>query len=69
MVSDETEETVKLAMETVKQVLPSDAFYGSGPCIGPAVFMIDDSIVEQAALSQSWPSARLLLCTFYFLQR
>ncbi len=69
MVSDETEETVKQAMETVKQVLPSDAFYGNGPCIGPAVFMIDDSIVEQAALSQSWPSARLLLCTFHFLQR
>ena len=69
MTSDECEQTVTQAMETVKQVLPPDAFYGSGPSGGPAAFMIDDSIVEQAALSKCWPSARLLLCTFHFLQR
>jgi len=56
-------------MEKVKEVIPSDAFYGNGPELGPAVFMIDDSVVEQAALSKSWPLAKILLCTFHFLQR
>ena len=69
MVSDESEQTVTKAMETVKQVLPADAFYGNGPLVGPSVFMIDDSTVEHAALSKSWPSASILLCTFHFLQR
>ena len=36
---------------------------------GLAVFMIDDSVVEHTALLKSWPSARILLCTFHFLQR
>jgi len=63
MVSDESEQTVTKAMETVKQVLPSDAFYGNGPLVGPSVIMIDDSTVEHAAL------ASILLCTFHFLQR
>ena len=69
MVSDETEQTVTKAMEMVKQVLPADAFYGNGPSVGPSAFMIDDSIVEHTALSVTWPSARILLCTFHFLQR
>ena len=69
MVSDETEQTVTKAMEMVKQVLPADAFYGNGPSVGPSAFMIDDSTVERSALSVTWPSARILLCTFHFLQR
>ena len=69
MVSDETEDTVYQALEFVKQVLPSHAFFGNGAQSGPAVFMIDDSIVEHNALLKSWPSARILLWTFHFLQR
>lgn len=69
MTSDETEETITWAMEKVKEVIPSDAFHGNGPGLGPAVFMIDDSVVEQAALSKCWPMAKILLCTFHFLQR
>ena len=70
MVSDETDKTVSQAMEIVKQVIPSaNAFHGKGPSAGPSIFMLDDSIVEQAALAKSWPSATLLLCTFHFLQR
>jgi len=69
MVSDETEDTECQALELVKQVLPSSAFFGNGAQTGPAVFMIDDSVVEHTALLKSWPSARLLLCTFHFLQR
>ena len=67
--SDETEETVTWAMEKVKEVIPSNAFYGNGPGLGPAVFMIDDSVVEQAPLSKCWPMAKIFLCTFHFLQR
>ena len=69
MTSDETEETVTWAMEKVKEVIPSDAFHGNGPGLGPAVLMIDDSVVEQATLSKCWPMAKILLCTFHFLQR
>ena len=69
MVSDETELTVTNAMQIVTQVIPSDAFYGKGAVNGPTAIMIDDSIVEQVALSKIWPSAIILLCTFHFLQR
>ena len=37
--------------------------------LGPAVLMIDDCVVEQAALSKCWPMAKVFLCTFHFLQR
>ena len=57
MTSDETEATVSWAMQNVKEVIPSDAFYGNGPLLGPAVFMIDDSLVEKSALSKTWPMA------------
>ena len=68
MVSDATEQTVTKAMEMVKPVLPADAFYGNGPSVGPSAFKIDDSTVERTALSVTWPSACILLCTFHFLQ-
>ena len=61
MTSDETEVTVSWAMQKVKEVIPSDAFYGNGPVLGPAVFMIDDSLVEKSALSKSWPMAKNFL--------
>lgn len=69
MVSDESEQTVTHVMEIVKD-LPSDAFFGSGPNGGPDVFMIDDStVVKNTALSTTWPSANVPLCTFHFLQQ
>ena len=40
MTSDETEGTVIWAMEKVKEVIPSYAFYGNGPELGPAAFMM-----------------------------
>ena len=69
MVSDESEPTVIQAIKMVKKVLPSDAFYGNGASTGPQIIMIDDNTVEQAALSKCWPCAKILLCTFHFLQR
>ena len=69
LTSDETEETIYKAFEMVKEVVPSAAFFEKGPDIGPQLFMIDDSMAEQSAIQRAWPSSRLLLCTFHFLQR
>lgn len=69
LTSDETEETIYKALEMVKEVVPSAAFFGKGPNIGPQLFMIDDSVAEQSAIQRAWPSSRILLCTFHFLQR
>jgi hypothetical protein len=69
LTSDEQEETIHKAFEMVKEVLPSDAFFGNGPHTGPRIFMIDDSSAERSTLGKTWPSAEILLCTFHFLQR
>ena len=53
----------------LKSILPEYAFFGRGTSTGPKVIMTDDSATERAALNQAWPSTRLLLCTFHFLQR
>ena len=63
--SDEKQDTIKRAMEMVKQVLPKEAFFGSK---GPKVIMTDDSSTERNALADVWPEATLLLCIFHFLQ-
>lgn len=64
--SDEKQDTIKRAMEMVKQVLPKKAFYGREE--GPKVIMTDDSSTERNALAKVWPEATLLLCIFHFLQ-
>ena len=69
LTSDEKEETVYKAFETMKEVMPSDAFFGRGSYNGPQIFMVDDSIVEQSAIGRAWPASCVLLCTFHFLQR
>ena len=69
LTSDEREDTVLKAFQLLKNVLPPNAFFGNGPSIGPQVFMIDDSISERLAIEKAWPSAKILLCTFHFLQR
>ena len=69
MTSDEQESTIYQAFQLFKKMLPADTFYGNCPIIGPQVVMIDDSIAERLAVEKAWPSATVLLCTFYFLQR
>ena len=64
--SDEKQDTINRAMEMVKQVLPTKAFYGRVE--GPNLIMTDDSSTERNALSRVWPKATLLLCIFHFLQ-
>ena len=53
----------------MKNVIPTGCFYGCGVDKGPHIFMTDDSSAERNALQSAWPSARLLLCVFHFLQR
>ena len=66
--SDEQESTIQQGLEMIKRVVPSEAFYGCGPDRGPAIVMTDDSSAERNATQKVWPDARLLLCTFHFLQ-
>ena len=64
----EDTETVMFGLETLKSVLPPDAFYGRGRDLGPHVFMTDDSDSERNALAAVWPQSVLLLCVFHVLQ-
>jgi len=36
-------------------ILPSNAFYGHGPQIGPMIILTDDSSAECNALELYWP--------------
>ena len=65
--SGESESTVTAALKKLKEVLPSNAFYGRGD-LGAKVMLTDDSPPERNALNIIWPDATLLLCIFYFLQ-
>ncbi len=69
LTSDAREVTLSQAFEMLRSVLPPTAFFGSDPNVGPQVIMTNDDAVERAALAVSLPAAKLLLCTFYFLQR
>ena len=52
----------------IKEVIPSGAFYGCGAEQGPGIVMTDDPTAERNAIQKVWLNARLLLCTFHFLQ-
>lgn len=65
--SDEKLATVKKSLQLLLEVLPEGSFYGHREW--PQVVMTDDSSTERDAISEVWPKARLLLCTFHFLQR
>ena len=64
--SDEKENTIKVALEKVKEVVPQNSLWHQSG--GPKVIMTDDSATERGALADVWPDACLLLCTFHFLQ-
>ena len=65
--SDEFEVMLEKAINLLKTILPSHAFFGRDPQIGPMVFMTDNSSAEHNALELCWPGIRLL-CTFHILQ-
>ena len=64
----EDAKTIEFGLELLKSVLPSDAFYGRGPSLGPVLCLTDDSDSERLALSSAWPQLILLLCQFHLLQ-
>ena len=64
----EDNKTIQYALELLKSILPSYAFYGRGPNVGPVLALTDDSDSEQMALSAAWPDLVLLLCQFHLLQ-
>ena len=66
--SDELKITLEKAINLLKTILPSHAFFGRGSTIGPMVFMTDDSSAERNALELCWPQGIRLLCTFHVLQ-
>ena len=60
--------TIKFGLELLKTVLPTYAFYGRGPALGPALGITDDSDSERQALLSAWPQLIHLLCQFHLLQ-
>ena len=59
--------TILHGLELLKSILPDNAFHGRGE-MGPSCFMTDDCDAEKNALSGTWPTATLLLCSFHVLQ-
>ena len=66
--SREDEKTIQKGLEILKKILPTNAFYGRGPNLGPVLALTDDSDAERNALKTVWPSIELLLCMFHVLQ-
>lgn len=61
--SDELEITLEKAINLLKTILPSHAFFGRGPQVGPIVFLTDDSSAERNALEMCWPQGIVLNST------
>ena len=57
--SDELEITLEKSINLLKTILPSCAFFGRGPEVGPMVFLTDDSNAERNALEICWPKGTL----------
>ena len=68
IVTKEDESTIRVALETLKENLPEDAFYGRGRNLGPHLAMTDDCLAERNALRTVWPAMIALLCHFHILQ-
>ena len=57
--SDKLEITLEKSINLLKMILPSYAFFGCGPEVGPIVFLTNDSSAERNALEICWPKGRL----------
>ena len=53
------------AMTTLKQLFPNCSFGGK---MYPDNILTDDCSPEREGLNKTWPSAKLFLCMFHFLQ-
>lgn len=57
---------ISAGFQLLKEFLGDKIFYGAAD--GPAVFMIDDSAAEQAAINSEWPNSTVLLSSFHVLR-
>src|SRR6266498_795938 len=65
---DEFEVTLEKAMNLLKTILSSYAFFGCGPQVRLIVFITDDSNTEHNVLQLCWPNSISLLCIFHVSQ-
>ena len=63
--SGESANIIHKAMTVLTGLFPDGAFYGQG---SPANVITDDSAAERDGLRRVWPSTKLYLCIFHFLQ-
>ena len=63
--SGESANIIYRAMTVLTGLFPDGAFYGQG---SPANVITDDSAAEKDGLRRVWPSTKLYLCIFHFLQ-
>ncbi|CAB5367359.1 unnamed protein product [Rhizophagus irregularis] len=68
LTSDESEVTIEFAINKLKSILPSNAFFGRGVDLDPSMFMTDDSAAERNAIELCWPNSKRFLCIFHVLQ-
>lgn len=65
--TSETEKVLTEGLLLLKDLFPSEAFFGRQEK-GPQVFMTDDSDAERKALHNVYSESTLLLCSFHILQ-
>ena len=65
--TSESEESILEALQLLLEILPEGAFGGRSHR-GPELFLTDDSKSERQAVKRAFPEAKLMLCTFHFLQ-
>ena len=63
--SGESANIIYRAMTVLIGLFPDGAFYGQG---SPANVITDDSAAEKDGLRKVWPTTKLYLCIFHFLQ-
>ena len=65
-----SEEAYVNGFKIYSEILPHDVKFNGlpGDALGPKIFMADDDPALRNALRRTWPSSRLLLCTFHVLQ-
>lgn len=63
--SGESASTIHSGLSVLEGLLPKCCFYGQG---SPENIMTDDSSAEREGLHRMWPSSKLYLCIFHFLQ-
>ncbi|CAG8751162.1 14117_t:CDS:2 [Rhizophagus irregularis] len=61
LTSDESEVTIEFAINKLKSILPSNAFFGRGVDLDPSMFMTDDSAAERNAIELCWPNSKRFL--------